>query len=397
MAKQANKTEPLLEVDLGKHGGKHVFHSHDEAAVWLQRERDAWNWVPQALEKVRPPNPELQEMWSRYAQSWRPIDKAITRAREHPDEPAHLNEIRGPITAAYVQERLIHSSTPAAKFVLSHRKTDATEALAAMAHLMRVPLLLDRPDLVEGALVAVLYKKGINPAAPQASREALDELHTEMQTLSNDHRREYDAVVKKSTKFDEQAETQLTKYELAHDKLLAERETEYDTAFEAAEQRLRKVEVTYDEKLALRAPVRYWRLRSTFHEKLAKKYAKAFAWGIAVSVLILVPGVTAILWGDTLKPGRIGVSVVLFSLVVWGLSILARNLLSNIHLATDAGERVVMANTYLALLREGKLEEEDRRLILRALFRPSATGIVKDDARPPSVLVDLLDRLKRGT
>jgi len=69
------------------------------------------------------------------------------------------------------------------------------------------------------------------------------------------------------------------------------------------------------------------------------------------------------------------------------MRILARMLLSNLHLREDALERVTMVNTYLSLS-EGKqgLKDDDRKLILEMLFRPSTTGIVQDDATPPSLL-----------
>jgi hypothetical protein len=51
--------------------------------------------------------------------------------------------------------------------------------------------------------------------------------------------------------------------------------------------------------------------------------------------------------------------------------ILVRLLLSNIHLLTDAGERVTMVQTYLALLKRGKLKDDERMFILQTLFRPT--------------------------
>jgi hypothetical protein len=78
---------------------------------------------------------------------------------------------------------------------------------------------------------------------------------------------------------------------------------------------------------------------------------------------------------------------VLLTFAFWFERIFVRLLLSQVHLYTDASERVVMAKTYIALLREGQgMKDEDRRLILQALFRPAVTGIVKDDAIPPTVL-----------
>ncbi len=41
--------------------------------------------------------------------------------------------------------------------------------------------------------------------------------------------------------------------------------------------------------------------------------------------------------------------------------------------------------TYLALLRKGNLQPSEQSLILTALFRPTSTGIIKDDAAPPFI------------
>ena len=38
-----------------------------------------------------------------------------------------------------------------------------------------------------------------------------------------------------------------------------------------------------------------------------------------------------------------------------------------------------MVQTYLVLLRRGKLGNDERLFILQTLFRPTQTGIVKDD------------------
>ncbi len=58
----------------------------------------------------------------------------------------------------------------------------------------------------------------------------------------------------------------------------------------------------------------------------------------------------------------------------------------HLHLLTDAGERVVMVQTYLSLTEGDHLaSKEDRQLILQVLFRPAADGIVKDEGMPFSL------------
>ncbi|MPX90331.1 DUF6161 domain-containing protein [Salinivibrio sp. VYel1] len=64
----------------------------------------------------------------------------------------------------------------------------------------------------------------------------------------------------------------------------------------------------------------------------------------------------------------------------WVTRLSAKIFISNLHLRTDADERVTMIQTYLALLREGSGPmDEERQLILQTLFRPSSTGFIKDD------------------
>ncbi|MGY8624155.1 DUF6161 domain-containing protein [Chromobacterium violaceum] len=73
----------------------------------------------------------------------------------------------------------------------------------------------------------------------------------------------------------------------------------------------------------------------------------------------------------------------------WVVRIGVRFMLSHIHLENDAAERETMAKTYLALLRRGKIREEELGIVLGALFRPTGDGIVKDEGVPPSVMESL--------
>jgi hypothetical protein len=93
---------------------------------------------------------------------------------------------------------------------------------------------------------------------------------------------------------------------------------------------------------------------------------------------------------------RVAMLVLIGLFAVWGVRLVVRMFLSHLHLATDAGERVVMARTYLSLLEGDRLaSKEDRQLILQALFRPASDGIVKDEGIPPSAL-EFLTRQSKG-
>jgi hypothetical protein len=52
-----------------------------------------------------------------------------------------------------------------------------------------------------------------------------------------------------------------------------------------------------------------------------------------------------------------------------------------------------MIQTYLALIKESKLDEKERALVLSPLFRPSSDGIVKDDGAPDIGAAALISKL----
>ena len=82
--------------------------------------------------------------------------------------------------------------------------------------------------------------------------------------------------------------------------------------------------------------------------------------------------------------------VFLLSLIIWLLRIILKVTFSNLHLQEEAHEKETMILTYLALINEGAgLKEDDRKLILEAIFRPSTNGLIKDESN-----VTLLDLAK---
>lgn len=82
------------------------------------------------------------------------------------------------------------------------------------------------------------------------------------------------------------------------------------------------------------------------------------------------------------------------TIMVWMMKILVKIMLSNYHLAVDANERVIMINTYLVLLEDGKgFEENDRKVILDNIFRQTNHGIIKDETSV--TMADLVSSFKK--
>jgi hypothetical protein len=149
--------------------------------------------------------------------------------------------------------------------------------------------------------------------------------------------------------------------------------------------------------MALRGPVEYWSKRQEHHKNFA------LGFGILSFILIVVGGSALALWASRVfgaipdngspKAWHLASLVIVAVFLTWAIRLLIRLFLSHSHLNTDAAERVVMTQTYLALLEENKLaEEKERSLILGALFRPASDGMVKEENIPHPML-EALTRL----
>ena len=142
--------------------------------------------------------------------------------------------------------------------------------------------------------------------------------------------------------------------------------------------------------------VTYWKDKEKIHKNLSIVFGIASFCAIVGLASGLGFGSYELLMSEGSKPPywKLAIFGVIAVLGVWLTRIIVRIFLSHLHLETDAKERVTMIQTYLALLREEQaLNEDEKKLILQTLFRPSTTGIIKDDGIPPSWL-DIVSRLK---
>jgi hypothetical protein len=142
--------------------------------------------------------------------------------------------------------------------------------------------------------------------------------------------------------------------------------------------------------MQLKAPAEYWSSKATQHKTKVVFFTR---WSVGVGIA----GVAMILlaaWyilpehypSGTIPWRSLGIFVLISTYVVYLLKLAIKLLLSNIHLAADADERVVMIETYTALIRseanKASLTPADLALVLAPIFRPSSTGVIKDDGGP---------------
>ena len=179
------------------------------------------------------------------------------------------------------------------------------------------------------------------------------------------------------------------------DGILARSREEVDTACKRLDDtqtgittRTADFEKAVNEKLALKAPVTFWTARADALNRKAKTLIGWLLGAFAVSVIsgfkfyplvAQVPDASQKLW-------TIALILVAFGFIAWPLRLISRLYMSTVHMEADARERATLVETYIALLQEGHATPENRQLILAALFRPTQTGIVADDAAGTNML-----------
>lgn len=164
----------------------------------------------------------------------------------------------------------------------------------------------------------------------------------------------------------------------------------------------------YADSMRLNRPRKYWSKKAENHEKAVKIYRS-----IAISWLVLAGGITvfglwqlfeyarsafAIVEGEIAIPTSLLVTLGAMGLVgstvyFWIARLLVRLWLSDLHLSMDARERVTMIESFLSLRASGAVSDEERQLVLAAIFRPTQDGIVKDDASTDPLTVAIASKV----
>ena len=236
----------------------------------------------------------------------------------------------------------------------------------------------DNIDFIKGVCLAVVDENGLKSENVEFELKALDDL-----------RGEWDGLLEKSkTSIDKDFEViEAIKENFINDKNLSidKLKTEllkHREDFEGLKQ-------AYDEDMQIKAPVDYWEKKKNYHHNEIVVLTRASIITGFFGGLSLIWGTFALLKDEEMtvtnywKLGLLALSLTLF---FWLMRLLVKILLSHIHLKSDAHERVVMTKTYLSLLRDKSgFDDSDKKLILSTLFRPSNSGLIKDDGLPPGI------------
>jgi len=393
MTEQSKST---VVFELGEKGGHLEFADPNEVLRWFDEEQAKWQWMNKIHETSSAFRTfaGLRQAAAQFVQQW-------TQNQSNPETARNLiGNLKSHFESAIPTQPLWLSSSPTGAFILRlqnerHPLVAAGAYLALGGAYSSQPQQSLHPLFLEGIIEGFLYKREIDWTA-SAHREALEKLKHQYSGNIADQKRKFNEIEQANESLNSQfSETLLEKAKLLDD-LHVNQGGEFKKLIETHEANLKAIENAYDQKLALLKPVKYWNERKKSHGIKAKNFAISSSV-VGTAVLVLLGWLAYKIFinvpeGEKPQVWQVGVFSVAAFFGIWLERLLVRLFISNMHLATDAEERVTMLQTYLSIIREGsEFAPEDKKLILERLFHPAADGLVKDDAAPPSPL-EILSR-----
>lgn len=360
------------------------FESAKDLRAWLDQELAAYQWLSKVSVRFGP------QLWSHITTQFsglrNQLDSLEQNVSRNQPFDGNAKSIQSWFTSTYKTKNLVLTSAPEFKAVVDLAEVSPVKAASFLAHLIRFPHLykngLESPEMLEGAFEYFQYSKALSKKDLSAERQALRDLQSEWDQALATYHAQSDSV--KST-FNATSSN--------FDQFYERSKQSFDAFLKSNSDELNELKRTYDQYMALSAPVDYWNKKRKHHADRSGSLKKWSLWvgslgGIGLGALIYL-----LFTDEKIYYWKVAILILLATLFFWVLRVLVKLLLANIHLEGDADERVVMNQTYLALLREQSgLSENDKKLILVTLFRPSNSGLAGEDGIPPGIY-DLVTRL----
>jgi len=392
--------------------------SMSELLVWLEYEANYWNW---AFKYIR------AYSISEHIDPYEFLREARIKLIKYSDDLENnihiILSIIEELYGHFKTKPFLLSKSNKAVFINSHRNEDEELAAYIVAHFMAIPLTTISTKNVEAIIISSLFSKGLTKSKidenikentriknecklltekiincqkfcdsiNSKANDALNRVHNVTLTISN----QTESLLKNnSILVNKHLSVEKEKIDKALNETLNINEEKLKSGLEKNQEEIRNFIESFKEEITLKAPVVYWIENSKSHKKEAGKYFKI----LILSAPIMVAGLIFLIWHTFYSKnfvdwGRLGILLTLSTFIIWFIRIMTRLYLSHIHLESNSNERVVMAKTYLSLIKEGAAgNDAEKEIIIKSLFRPAATGIITNDGAPNTV-IDLLSKI----
>lgn len=369
-----------------------TFKTFEDVERWADRELEEWNILEQhkaTRHLGSGPNATYSAFYGLKNQA-----HVATREGVAADQfGKSLNQIQAHIEQIKCGEAPV-SGSPIGQAVIDNLKTSDRVGIG----LCMLSLLQEHPGINQNqhlyAMNAAaelslarhgLYGKAkIEGATNQAFRDQWD---IEYSSLGDDARNQISEFVESKEKVDQflsDSEASFKDMDLQHQHAI----TEYTSELE-------RMRTLLTEDMKTQAPRTYWQSKSIWNLCLSGGAFALFVLLVVIIAALVLSNSSSIL--DLVKDseGRIQVAAIVFFTIpalafFWVLRLISRIFVANLLDWMDSRQRVVMVDTYRALVAEGsdEVSKEERILILQALFRPGPQG--SSDDGPPAGFWDFV-------
>lgn len=407
---------PFTVVFTGKHGQR-TFATLEDLAAWIEKEAEAFR----PLAQVRPPRGD--GVYGNFLDNFRSIEDARSTCQRlanpnlQPQEYAGLFNGVDDLLGRVYQSAGVPPSDSLEYQALSPIVQEDDQAAVAALFVLSSPTQAITIRDIDAAMArgfglgaSIRFRLfDINPSS--ALNQAVDAALSSVKAQSDTAHTETLKRISKVDSVEAKARGVVDRGEEEVAKTVASLQERVGEEIQGAAKAVADFKSAYQAEIALKEPVSFWQDKANRHRTVSRYFGLAsigVGGAFAVAAWFQLPSLlapkvqaaakAATSAGDAAKtaagatveavlngaPSYFGIALaVLFStLALWLLRILVRGYLSEMHLKTDAEERVAMVKTYLALMESGKAPTDTLSPVLTALFRPASDGIVKDDSMP---------------
>lgn len=375
-----NETKPLVTLPLDY--GEEAFYEEEELKSWNDEQKSSFDW----LLIVAKEESTINNLATAVTEVHGKVNNFIQQTKQKRGNPEVIenlaNNLHNQVDQLNRNKKVLTKESPAYQFAeLVRENHDDKTAAYALATLLGHNFNPSSVHALRGAYIAFDYQRG--------SAETVSAEKSALQSLKNRWSKRFGNEHKKIISERDHRLQELEQAEDAHKNLNKEiQETienqreKFNEDLENANQRLEEIENAFTERMATQSSVSYWSSKRRHHTIVL--------WATGVGMVLIGAGTAGafskasyeLLQQSAMETElwRVGIVLAISSIGIWLTRITGKIFISNLHLRTDADERVTMIQTYLSLLERGEaLQENDRKLILETLFRPTSTGYIHDE------------------
>ena len=339
--------------------------------------------------------------------AFRLIQSDLQQAIKTSDQQEALQLVRSAVAeAGRSQSPLPYSETAMGKFLGELHARSPVSAESAYHYLMQgeIRASFKNRDTLDGLLLAFHFS---NAAAFRtkiaATESSLTQLAENHQTVKDDLEQNADKLMAEigsgwktfsndttawKKEFEDTTRTWRDGLQNTFDKGIQSKKEQFAKFSEECQQKVNDLENTFEEKLRLESPAKYWNMFADDYEKRGRQWRN---WALGAAAVLLVVTLSFLAkppsWflASEFSAGSIRGTVLLavsVSVVIYFIRLFVKLSTSAYHLSRDARERYQLTHVFLAMIKDAAATEEDRQIILQALFSRADTGLLKTDGGP---------------